>query len=83
MKYGIIQGPGIIFLFSKKIFILQKKIIRSMAGVKPRKVFKVYLFLMSMYPLMNFTVSNHETFPTNPGVHGINLYPTNAVRHLI
>lgn len=68
--------------YSKKIFILYKKIVRSMVGVKHRNwlksVFKGFEVLplpyeyVCMYPLMNFTVSNHETFPTNSTVHSIN-----------
>jgi hypothetical protein len=78
MNYGIILGVNL--SNSKKIFTLQKKIVRLMAGVKLRNscrsLFKrleiltlpcEYIFL-----LMNFIVNNQEHFQINAVVHGVN-----------
>jgi hypothetical protein len=65
---------------SENVFTLQKKVIRIIAGVKPRNscrnLFKgleilplpcEYIFL-----LMNFIVNNQELFQTNSAAHSVN-----------
>jgi hypothetical protein len=64
---------GVIRLRVKKIFTLQKKIIRIMAGAKPRNLctslFKTLEILPLPYKyifsLMNFIINNLELFQTN------------------
>jgi hypothetical protein len=66
MKYGIVFWGN--SLNSKKIFTLKKKIVRLMAGVKPRNscrsLFKRLEILALpceyIFSLMNFTVNNQE-----------------------
>jgi IS1 family transposase len=64
----------------RKIFTLQKKIIRIMVGAHPRapcrSLFKKLEILpvacQYMFSLMNFFVNNQENFQTNSSVHSIN-----------
>jgi hypothetical protein len=78
VKYGIIfwgNSPS-----SRKIFTLQKKIIRIMIGAHPRtscrRLFKKLEILpvpsQYIYLLMNFFVNNQEDFQTNSSIHNIN-----------
>jgi hypothetical protein len=70
MKYGIISGGN--SSHSKKIFTLQKKIVRLMAGGKPRdsckNLFKrleiLTLPCKYIFSLMIFIVKNQEFFQT-------------------
>jgi hypothetical protein len=65
---------------SRKIFTLQKKIVRIMVGAHPRtpcrSVFKKLEILpvpcQYIFSLMNFFVNNQENFQTNSSVHSIN-----------
>jgi hypothetical protein len=89
MKYGII------FLGnssnSKKIFTLQKKIGKLMAGVKPinscRSVFKKLKILalpcQYIFSLMNFTVNNQEHFQINSAIHSVNTRNKNQLHRPI
>ncbi|PNF23822.1 hypothetical protein B7P43_G15913 [Cryptotermes secundus] len=78
MKYGIIFWGN--SSYSQKIFILQKKIVRIMAGVKPREscknIFKRLEILTLpceyIFSLMIFIVKNQEFFPTNSTIHNVN-----------
>ena len=78
IKYGLIFGG--FSSNSGKIFILQKEIIRIMAGGQPRtscgRLFKQLEILpvqcQYMLLLMNFIISNKEIFETNSSVHNIN-----------
>jgi hypothetical protein len=79
-----IMKCGIIFVDnssdSKKTFTLQKKIVRLMAGVKPRNsctsLFKSLEILALpceyIFSLINFTVNNQEHFQTNSAIHSAN-----------
>jgi hypothetical protein len=77
MSYGIIFWEN--STDSKKIFYIQKKIIRIMAGTKRRdscrQLFKKFnilplasTFLLS---LSSFVVDNMEKFQTNSDIHNI------------
>jgi hypothetical protein len=89
IQYGIILGGGggRNYSNSRKIFTLQKKIIRIMVGAHPRtpcrnlfKKTRDFACSMPMYiSLMNFFVNNQENFQTNPSVDSIN---TRNKRHL-
>jgi hypothetical protein len=76
IKHGFPQG----WHNSRKIFILQKKIIRIVASVKPRNswrnLFKSLEILTlpcgCIFSLMNFTVKNQEYFQTNAVLHSVN-----------
>jgi hypothetical protein len=78
MKYGIIfWGNSSI---SKNVFTLQKKVIRIVAGVKPRNSCKNLFKRLEILPLpceyivslMNFIVNNQELFQSNSAVHSVN-----------
>ena len=66
--------------YSKKIFTLQKRIIRIMVGAHPRtscrRLFKKLEILtvpsQYIYSLMSFFIGNQEKFQTNLSVHNIN-----------
>jgi hypothetical protein len=78
MKYGIISGGNL--SNSKRIFTLQKKIIRIMAGIKPRNLYRSMFKKLEILPLprvyifslTNFTVNNLELFQTNSALHSVN-----------
>jgi hypothetical protein len=78
MKYGIIFWGN--SSDSKKVFILQKKIIRIMMSVKSRnscrdpfKRLQILTFTYEyMYSLVNFITNNTELVQTNADVHSIN-----------
>jgi hypothetical protein len=78
MKYGIIFWGN--STDSKKVFTLQKKIIRIMLGVKPqnscRGLFKRLQILPLpceyIFSLLNFIMNNQEHFQTNSAVHSVN-----------
>jgi hypothetical protein len=78
MMYGIIFGGN--SSSSKKIFTLQKKFFRIMAGVKPRVSCRTLFKRLEILPLpceyicslMNFTVNNQELFQTDFTVHSVN-----------
>jgi hypothetical protein len=78
MKYGIIFWVN--SCYSRKIFTLQKKIIRVMASVKPRSscrsLFKrLEIFTLPceyIFILMNFIVNNQEYFQTSSALHHVN-----------
>jgi hypothetical protein len=78
MKYGIILGGN--SSNSTRVFTLQKKIIRIMAGAKPRNSCRSLFKKLDILPLpceyifslMNFTVNNLELFQTNSTVHSVN-----------
>jgi hypothetical protein len=73
MKYGII-------FWCKKVFTLQKKIVRIMMGVKSRiscrELFKRLQILTFpceyIHSLINFITTKEELFQTNADVHSIN-----------
>jgi hypothetical protein len=78
MKYGTYFGGN--SSNSKMIFTLQKKIVRIMAGAKPRNTCRS-LFLRSeiltlpcecIFSSMNFVVNNQEHFQTNSATHSVN-----------
>jgi hypothetical protein len=77
MKYGIIWGNS---SNSKRIFTLQKKIIRIMAGAKPRNLCRSLFKKLGILPLpcgyifslMNSIVNNLELFQTNSAIHSVN-----------
>ena len=63
---------------SKKIFTLQKKIIRIMVGAYPTTSCRLFIKVEILpvpshyiYSLMNFFVSNQENFQTNSSIHTI------------
>ena len=66
--------------YSKKIFTLQKRIIRIMVGAHPRtscrRLFKKFEILtvpsQYIHSLMSFFIGNQEKFQTNSSVHNIN-----------
>jgi IS1 family transposase len=79
VKYEIIfwgNSPN-----SRKIFNLQKKIIRIMIGAHARtscrRLFKKLDILpvpsQYIYSLINFFVNNHEDFQTNSSIHNTNM----------
>jgi IS1 family transposase len=78
IKYGIILWGN--SSNSRKIFILEKKVVRIMVGARPRtqcrSLFKKLEILpvrcQCMFSLMNFFVNNQENFQTNSSVHNIN-----------
>jgi hypothetical protein len=78
MKYGIIFWGN--SSSSKNVFTLQKKVIRTIAGVEPRhsctNLFKRLEILPLpceyIFSLMNFIVNNQELFQTNSAVHSVN-----------
>jgi IS1 family transposase len=85
VKYGIIfWGDS---SNSRKIFTLQKIIIRIMVGAHPRtscrRLFKKSEILLVptqyIHSLMNFFVSNQDNFQTNSSIHNIN---TRNIHHL-
>jgi hypothetical protein len=65
---------------AKKVFYIQKKIIRIMGGTKRRascrELFKKFNILplasKFLLPLLSFVVDNIETFQTNSDIHNIN-----------
>jgi hypothetical protein len=78
VQYGIIywgNASG-----SNQVFILQKKIIRIMVGVGPRRTCRGLFRKLNILPipcvyifvLMMFVINNLEKFQTNPSIHGIN-----------
>jgi hypothetical protein len=75
VRYGIIFGGN--SFNSKKIFTLQKKIIRIMVGAQQRTpcrcLFKKFEILaipcQYIFSLMNFILSNQEHFQTNSTIH--------------
>jgi hypothetical protein len=79
VKYGIIFGGN--SSNSRKIFTLQKQIIRIMVGAHPRtscrSLFKNLEILpvpsQYVYSLMNFFVNNQEKVQINSSVHNINM----------
>jgi hypothetical protein len=82
--YNSLVNYGIIFwgntADSKKVFVLQKKIIRIIMGVGPtyscRGLFKHLGILpipsVYLYSLMMFVVNNLDKFQLNSSVHGVN-----------
>ena len=83
-NYYCIASYGIIFWVnssnSKRIFTLQKRIIRIMVGAQPRtscrRLFKKLEILTDpgqyIYSLTSFFIGNQENFQTNSSVHSIN-----------
>ena len=77
-SYGTILGGN--SSNSKKIFTLQKRIIRNMVDALPRtscrRLFKKSDILtvpsQYIYTLMSFFIGNQKTFQTNSSVHSIN-----------
>ena len=77
-SYGIIFGGN--SSYSKKIFTLEKRIIRIMVDAHPRtscrRLFKKWEVLtvpsQYIYSLISFFIGNHEKFWTNSSVHNIN-----------
>jgi hypothetical protein len=79
-----ILKSGIIFWSnssnSGKIFILQKKIVRIMAGTQARILCRCLFTLLEISPvpcqyilsLMNFTVNNQDNLKKNSSIHRIN-----------
>jgi IS1 family transposase len=65
--------------YSIKIFILQKKIIRILAGAQPRTSCRSLFKKLQILPIpcqyiqsiLNFVVNNQETFQTNLEIHNI------------
>jgi hypothetical protein len=78
MKYGIILWGN--SFDSKKVFTLQKEIVRIMVGIKPqnscRDLFKRLQILPLpfeyIFSLLNFIISNQEHFQANSAVHSVN-----------
>ena len=78
MQYGIILGGN--SSNSRRIFTLQKKLIRIMVSAHTRtpcrSLFKNLEILpvpwQYIFSLMNFLVDNQENFKTNSSVHSIN-----------
>jgi hypothetical protein len=87
MKYGIIFWGN--SSSSKNIFTLQKKVIRIIAGVKPRhscgNLFKRLEILPLpceyIFSLMNFIVNNQELVQTNSAVHSVNTRSKHCQSH--
>jgi hypothetical protein len=77
MSYGIIFWGN--STDSKKVFYIQKKINRIMAGTKRRascrELFKKFILLPPasefLLSLLSFVVDNIETFQTNSDIHNI------------
>jgi hypothetical protein len=78
MKYAIIfwgYSPD-----SKKIFTLQKKIVRITVGAKPQTPYRVLFKKLQtlplpyeyIYSLLNFVINNLEHFQTNSAIHCVN-----------
>ena len=73
---------------SGKIFTLQKKIIRIMAGAQPRTLYRSQIKQLDILPvpcqyilpLMNVIINNQENFETNLLIHNIN---TKNKHHLL
>jgi hypothetical protein len=77
VKYRIIFGGN--FSNSGKIFSLEKKIVRIMAGAQPRascrSLFKQSEILpFPWHALMSFIINNQETFQTSLFIHSINTW---------
>jgi hypothetical protein len=78
VQYRIFFGGN--SLNSRKIFTLQKKIIRIMVGAHPRTPCRSLFKKQEILPfpcqyissLMNFLVNNQENFQTNSSIHSIN-----------
>jgi hypothetical protein len=78
MSYGVICWGN--STDSKRVFIIQKKIISIVAGVKRRvsciELFKKFNILPLasefLLPLLSFVVDNLEKFQTNSDIHNIN-----------
>jgi IS1 family transposase len=78
IQYGIILGGN--SSNSRKIFTLQKKIIRIMVVAHPRTPCRNLFKKLDILPvpcqyivsLMNFFVNNQENFQTNSSVHSTN-----------
>jgi hypothetical protein len=79
MSYGVIFWGN--STDSKRVFIIQKKIIRIMAGVKRRvscrKLFKKFNILplvseFLLLALLSFIVDNMEKLQTKSDIHNIN-----------
>jgi IS1 family transposase len=78
LQYGIIFWGNL--ANSRKIFTLQKKIIRIMVGAHPRTSCRSLFKKLEISPvpcqyifsLMNFLVDNQENFQTNSSIHSIN-----------
>jgi hypothetical protein len=70
-----------------KTFILQKTIVRIMAGVKTINSFKsplkrleiLTLSCEHIFSLMNFTVNNQEHFRTNSAINSVNARKKNQL----
>jgi len=77
-SYDIIWGGN--SSYSKKIFTLQKRVIRIMVGAHPRtscrRLFKKLDILtvpsQYIFSLMSFFIGNQENIQTNSSVHNIN-----------
>jgi len=78
IKYGIIFWAY--SSSSGKIFTLQKKMIRIMAGAQPRTSYVSLFKQLEILPvpcqyilsLMSFSINKHEIFKTNSSKHNIN-----------
>jgi hypothetical protein len=78
MKFGIIFGGN--SCNSKMIFTFQNKIVRIMAGAKPRNSCRSLfrrLEILSLpceyiFSLMNCIANNQEHFHTNSAIHSVN-----------
>jgi IS1 family transposase len=78
IKYGIFFGDN--SSNSRKIFTLQKEIVRIMVGARPRmpctiqfkKLETVPVPCQYIFSLLNVFVNNQENFQTNSSVHSIN-----------
>jgi hypothetical protein len=78
IKYGIILGEN--SPDCKKVFTLQKKIVRIVVGIKPwnscRDLFKRLQILPLpceyTFSLINFIINSQEHFQTNSAVHSVN-----------
>jgi hypothetical protein len=89
MKYGIIFWGN--SSNSKKIFTLQKKIVRLMAGAKPRNscrsLFKRLEILTLpceyIFSLLLFIVNNQEHSQTNSAVHSVSTRNKNQLHRPI
>jgi hypothetical protein len=85
MKHGIILGGN--SSNSQKIFTLQWKIVRLLAGVKPKnscrtlcKILEILTFPCEyILSLMNFIVNNQEHFPNNSALHIVNMKNKNQL----
>jgi hypothetical protein len=88
MSYGVIFWGN--STDSKRVFIIQKKIIRLMAGVKRRvscrELFKKFNILPLasefLLSLLSFVVDNREKFQTNSDIHSINTRPKQDLHQL-